>query len=89
MCPRCGTVFGQSGTGGCFTTLWSPMNCPGENCTFPWPPATDDKRGQGMGPRDKNEDESFDEALWEIQTELAEIKMVFDWPVRYPDPGEQ
>lgn len=35
-CPRCGHVFEQSGSGGCFTMLWSPMNCP-EDCGFSWP----------------------------------------------------
>lgn len=35
-CPRCGNIFKQSGSGGCFTMRWTPMNCP-DDCGFPWP----------------------------------------------------
>lgn len=34
-CPRCGKIFKQAGSGGCFVMNWSPMNCPG-GCGFPW-----------------------------------------------------
>ena len=40
-CPRCGTVFKQSGSGGSFIMLWSPMYCP-SGCRFPWPEKEDD-----------------------------------------------
>ena len=40
-CPRCGNVFKQNGSGGCFVMLWSPMCCPG-GCGFPWPVKEDD-----------------------------------------------
>ncbi len=35
-CPRCGNEFKQSGSGGCFTMRWTPMDCPSD-CGFPWP----------------------------------------------------
>ncbi len=47
-CPRCGKTFKQSGSGGCFSMMWIPMNCPG-GCGFPWPEREIDGNEKDMG----------------------------------------